>query len=156
MRMLEKWKGIHRGLLELITGILCLGLLFLLIGLFLVKEPVSYAISLLIGILLSVITAYHMYRTLDKALTPGRNAAKIITTASLVRYVCIFLVLGVVLFIEELNPLVTFMGVMTLKLGAYLQPITHKFFNRLFHEVDPIPEPLSDEAEEGIVDDKKE
>jgi len=68
----------------------------------------------------------------------------------------ISLVLGIVLLTDKLNPLITFMGVMTLKLGAYLQPFTHKFMNYLFHEVDPIPQPLCDEAAEGIVDDKKE
>jgi len=154
--MLEKLKKVHRGLLELIVGILFLGLVFLLVGVFLVKAPLLYAISLLIGIITAAVTAYHMYRTLDKALTPGRDSARMISTASLIRYVCIFLVLGIVLLTDKLNPLITFMGVMTLKLGAYLQPFTHKFMNYLFHEVDPIPQPLFDEAAEGIVDDKKE
>lgn len=154
--MLERLKKVHRGLLELIAGILFLGGICLLIGVCLAKEPFLYAISLLIGILLAVITAYHMYRTLDKALSCEKDAARMITTAGLIRYVCIFLVLGIVLLTDKLNPLITFMGVMTLKAGAYLQPLTHKFFNYLFHEVDPIPQPLPDEEVQGIVDDKKE
>ena len=154
--MLEKLKGIHRGLLELIVGILFLGLLCMAVGIFLVKDPMAYSVALLIGILLALVTAYHMYRTLDRALCPGRNASKMITSAGLIRYVSILLVLGIVLLTDRLNPLITFMGVMTLKVSAYLQPLTHKALNKLFHEVDPIPQPLSDDTVEGIVDDKKE
>lgn len=153
--MLERLKGIHRGLLELVGGILFFGLLCMVIGMLLVKEPLAYGIALSIGIVLALITAYHMYKTLDRALTSGRNASKMITSASLIRYVGIFLVLGVILWTDRLNPLVTFMGVMTLKVSAYLQPLTHKFFNKLFHEVDPIPQPLIDDAAEGIVDNKE-
>ena len=40
-----------------------------------------------------------------------------------------------------------FLGVMGLKAGAYLQPLTHKFYNWLFHETDPVPQPLIEEGE---------
>jgi len=31
---------------------------------------------------------------------------------------------------------------MSVKVAAYLQPFTHKLCNKVFHEVDPIPEPM--------------
>jgi hypothetical protein len=46
-----------------------------------------------------------------------------------------------------LNPLVVFMSYMTLKVTALIQPITHKCYNRLFSEEDPVPKPESQETE---------
>ena len=131
--MINKLKRINRGLFELSLGLLFLGALCLIVGVFFVKEPVLYAASLLLGVLLALITAYHMYRTLDRALDHGKDAAKMVTTANLIRYFSIVAVFFLVWLIG-LNPLFTFMGLITLKFGAYMQPLTHKFVNKLFHE----------------------
>ena len=59
-------------------------------------------------------------------------------------------VLALLSLTEALNPLVFFLGYMSLKVTAYLQPITHKLCNKLFREEDPVP--LSEEelaAQEG-------
>ena len=131
--MINRLKNINRGLFELSLGILLLGAACLIIGIFLVKEPGLYAVALLLGVLLALITAYHMYRTLDRALDLGSEAAKRVTTANLIRYFCIVAVFFLVWLIG-LNPLFTFMGLMTLKFGAYMQPLTHKVVNKFFHE----------------------
>lgn len=131
--MINRLKRINRGLFELSLGILFLGAVCLIIGIFLVKEPGLYAVSLLMGVLLALITAYHMYRTLDRALDLGSEAAKRVTTANLIRYFCIVVVFFLVWLIG-FNPLFTFMGLMTLKFGAYMQPLTHKVVNKFFHE----------------------
>ena len=129
--MINRLKRINRGLFELSLGILFLGALCLIIGIFLVKEPGLYAAALLLGVLLALITAYHMYRTLDRALDRGKDAAKMVTTANLIRYFCIVAVFFLV-WLSGLNPLFTFMGLMTLKFGAYMQPLTHKVVNKFF------------------------
>lgn len=151
--MIDRLKEINRGLLELSLGILFLGVVCLAVGVFLVEEPLLYGTALLLGVVLALITAYHMYRTLDKALNLGADAAKVVTAASLVRYACIIIVLGIVWLTGRMNPLFTFLGLMTLKAAAYMQPLTHKLCNKIFHEVDPIPQPL---PEADIVDDKLE
>lgn len=94
---------------------------------------------------MAFITAVHMYRTLDKALDHGADAVKMVTKANLIRYGCIVIVFGIVLLTGVLNPLISFMGIMTLKVAAYMQPFTHKLCNKFFHEVDPIPQPLPEE-----------
>ena len=131
--MINKLKRINRGLFELSLGILFLGAVCLIIGVFLVKEPGLYAAALLLGVLLALITAYHMYRTLDRALDLGNEAAKRVTTANLIRYFCIVAVFFLVWLIG-FNPLFTFMGLMTLKFGAYMQPLTHKVVNKFIKE----------------------
>ena len=45
----------------------------------------------------------------------------------------------------QTNSAYIFLG---LKAGAYLQPLTHKFYNFIFHETDPVPQPFVDEEPE--------
>ena len=140
--MIEKVKKINRALVELWIGILVTGLLCQFIGMWFAGNKVLYSVALWIGIVLGLITVVHMYRTLDRALDLGAEAQKVVTSANLVRYGCIVVVFMIVLLTKALNPLITFMGLMSVKVAAYLQPFTHKLCNKVFHEVDPIPEPM--------------
>ncbi|MBR4083405.1 MAG: hypothetical protein IKK33_03875 [Lachnospiraceae bacterium] len=140
--MIENVKKINRALLELWIGILFTGLLCQFIGMWFADNKVLYSVALWIGIVLGLITVVHMYRTLDRALDLGAGAQKVVTTANLVRYGCVVIVFLIVLLTDVLNPLITFMGLMSVKVAAYLQPFTHKLCNKVFHEVDPIPEPM--------------
>ncbi len=143
--MVEKLRKINRALLELCLGIVFLGLLCQFIGMWFAESKLYYTLALWLGVALAFVTAVHMYRTLDKALDHGANATKMVTKANLIRYGCIVAVFGIVLWTGVLNPLISFMGIMTLKVAAYMQPFTHKLCNKFFHEVDPIPQPLPEE-----------
>lgn len=143
--MTEKLRKINRALLELCLGVVFVGTMCQLIGMWFVSDKLLYTVALWLGVLLAFITAIHMYRTLDRALDFGADATKMVTKANLIRYGCILVVFGIVLLTEVLNPLITFMGLMSLKVAAYLQPFTHKLTNIFFHEVDPIPQPLPEE-----------
>ena len=134
--MIEKLKAVNRGLLELCAGILFWTGICLVVGCVLVKEPLEYLAALLLGTVLAWITTYHMYRTLDKALNLWSDAAKVVTTANIVRYVSIVIVFLCVWLTGKLNPLYSFFGLMTLKAAAYTQPLTHKVCNKIFHEED--------------------
>ena len=148
--MIEKVKKINRALVELWAGILFTGLIFQLIGMWFAEDKCLYTVALWIGVVLALVTVVHMYRTLDKALDLDAGAQKVVLSANLVRYGCIVLVFVIVLWTKVLNPLITFLGLMSLKVAAYLQPFTHKLCNKVFHEVDPIPEPLPEEEIEVI------
>ncbi|MBQ7776322.1 MAG: ATP synthase subunit I [Lachnospiraceae bacterium] len=143
--MIEKIKKINRGLLELWLGILFTGLMCQLIGMWFAGDKLLYTAALWLGIVLALLMVYHMYRNLDKALDMGVNAQKSATIGNLVRYVCFVIVFAIIAVTKVLNPLVAFMGLMSAKVAAYLQPITHKICNKIFHEVDPIPESLPEE-----------
>ncbi len=143
--MIEKLRNVNRALLELCLGILFIGLVCQLVGMWFVQDKVLYATALWLGVVLAWITVVHMYRTLDRALDLGADATRAVTKANLVRYGCIVVVFGIVLVTGTLNPLITFMGLMSLKVAAYIQPFTHKLCNKFFHEVDPIPQPLLEE-----------
>lgn len=152
MKIIETLKRKNRPLLEMHTGILFLGIICRIVGAFIVQNQAFYAKSLWFGILLSMASAVHMYRSLDRALDyDEKNATKLIFRAYMIRYVLIVVIMLIIMVTEVLNPLVVFMAYMSLKVAAYIQPITHKLFNRLFHETDPIPQAMPEEEPQGNV-----
>ncbi len=148
--MTEKVKNVNRTLLEMWTGIVFLGLVCQGAGAFLAKDQVRYAGSLWFGILLASVSVFHMYRTLDRALALDEEAAsKAIFRGYMTRYVCLIAILGIIMLTDVLNPLIVFMAYMSLKVTALMQPLTHKFYNAVFHETDPEPTPLEEENSAG-------
>lgn len=143
-------KKINRTLLEMWTGIILLGMVLWLAGTIFFGGRVFYAKSLWFGIILAIVSTIHMYRTLDRGLElDGKRAQKAIFNGYLIRYVFIVIIFGIIMITKVMNPLVVFMAYMTLKVTALMQPITHKFYNKLFNEEDPVPMPESEVCAEG-------
>ena len=77
--MINTLKKINRTVLEMDLGILFLGVSAQIIGAFIAKDEAMYAKSLWFGILLALVSTYHMYRSLDRALDqPEKTATKMI------------------------------------------------------------------------------
>lgn len=145
----------NRTLLEMHIGMLFFGCLCQIIGLIcgfaglkVLQNQWNYALSLWCGIVLAMISAVHMYRTLDRSLDQGEAAVKMIFKGYGIRYVLIVLIMLIIMITEVMNPLVVFLGYMSLKVTALMQPITHKLCNKFFRETDPEPEPMPIEEEE--------
>lgn len=150
MKIAETLKKANRTLLEMWTGILFVGIVCQLAGAFLAKDQILYAKSLWFGILLSIAGTVHMYRTLDRALDlDEKSASKVIFRGYMIRYVLIVAVLSAIMVTGVLNPLIVFMAYMSLKVTALMQPLTHKIYNKLLHETDPVPMPEAEEAVSG-------
>ena len=148
--MINRIKSINRALLELNMGIIFVGVVCQVVGIILTSNKIYYSMSLWFGVLLAVVTSYHMYRTLDKALDMGIEASKIVISSNVIRYFVIVVIFTMIMITQIMNPLIVFLGFITLKVAAYLQPFTHKFCNILFHETDPIPEAMPEELEEEV------
>lgn len=145
---METLKKANRTLLEMWTGILFLGIILQAVGMFFVKDWILYTESLWFGILLSLTSTVHMYRYLDRALDfDEKTATKMIFQGYLIRYVMLAVILAVIAVTGVLNFLVVLMAYMSLKVTALIQPITHKVYNRLFHEEDPVPMPMEEQTE---------
>ena len=152
MKIIDTLKGLNRTLLEMHIGIIFCGIVCQLVGLFVVKNQAMYARSLWFGIFFAAINAIQMYRSLDRALDfDEKTATKMIYRSYLIRYISVAVILLIVMITEVMNPLVVFMGYMSLKVTAFLQPITHKLCNKLFHETDPIPTACPEEQTEKIL-----
>lgn len=146
MQVIERLKKRNRTVLEMETGILFYGLVCQMVGALIVKNQQIYACSLWIGILCAIFAVHHMRYVLDTALDfDEKNAAKLIFRGYIIRYVAFVVVIMAIIFTKVLNPLITFMAYMSLKVAVYLQPFTHKIYNKLFHETDPIPQPMEEE-----------
>ena len=147
MKVTEALKRINRTVLEMHLGIWFVGILCQIVGAFIVGRQGYYALSLWFGIVLALVSVVHMYRTLDRALDfDEKSATKIIFMGYITRYVILIAVLIIVSVTNVMNPLIVFMAYMSLKVTALVQPFTHKLCNKLFHETDPVPEPMPEEA----------
>lgn len=154
--MIKFLKKIDRTLLEMHTGMLLFGLVCQMIGVFFVKNQAGYAESLWFGVLFAAVSGVHMAKTLDRALLDPSCTAKVLTRGYVLRYIAVAVIFVAISLTAVLNPLVVFLGYMSLKVTAYLQPLTHKFYNKLFHETDPIPQPLPEEEEQEMGDVSRE
>lgn len=148
MKILEILRQKNRTLLEMYLGMIFFGLVSQMVGALIVQDQVRYAASLWFGILLAAVSAYHLYKTLDRGLNYDENtASKVIFRGYVIRYAAVAIILLIIMMTEVLNPLIVFLGYMSLKVTALLQPITHKLCNKLFHETDPIPQALPEEEQ---------
>lgn len=143
MRLLEVLRKKDRTLLEMHAGMIFFGLLCQVTGAFFVKEQGRYALSLWCGIVLAMLGAYHMYRVLDRSLDQGEAAVKLIFRGYIFRYALFVLIILIIIKTEVMNPLIVFLGYMSLKVTALIQPFTHKLSNKIFHETDPEPQPMA-------------
>jgi len=146
MRIIESLKAKNRTLLEMYLGLVFWGLVCQLVGMWFVQDTFFYSLSLWFGILLASVSVLHMYRTLDRALDFGEEATKMIFRGYMIRYVFLILIFAIIMVTGVMNPLIVFLAYMGMKVTALLQPITHKLCNKVFHETDPIPEPLPEEV----------
>lgn len=151
MKIISNLKRMNRTILEMYAGILFWGIVCQIVGAFLVEDREMYARSLWFGICFALVNTIHMYRSLDRALDyDEKHATAMIFRAYLIRYVSVAVILGAIMITGVMNPLVVFMAYMGLKVTVFLQPITHKLCNKLFHETDPIPEAMPEENQEQI------
>lgn len=127
----------RRALCELSIGIIITGIIFQ-IGLIvagLLTEAIGnhklyYFTGLWIGVLLALCSAFHMNHSLEIALSQdAETATKIVRKDSLVRYFAFVLLFGGMMLINIVSPLTAFLGLMSLKFGAYLNPVAKKILN---------------------------
>ena len=134
VKMKGKITGINRTLFELETGILLFGAVCQLF-VFPVKDKAAYRLGLWIGILTAMISAFHMWWSLDHALDLDEKAAvSKMSTHNILRYVAITIVLALTAVSKIANPLSAFLGIMSLKASAYMQFITKRISYLIYGE----------------------
>lgn len=147
MQIIEMLKKVNRTLLEMYLGLFFWAIVCQIVGAVFTDNQLYYAKSLWFGILFAVISILHMYRSLDRALDFGeKDANKMILRGYLIRYVLFILILFIIMYTEVMNPLIVFLAYMGIKVTALIQPITHKLCNKMFHETDPVPEPIPEDV----------
>lgn len=126
---------IDRTLLELLIGILVWGIACQVIGIWVAGDKAGYSIGLWIGVSLAALSGTHMWWALDRFLDyAGEAAVKLITKHNIIRYAVIVVVMALVMVSGFANPLSAFLGLMGLKVAAYLQPFTHKICAKFYQD----------------------
>ena len=87
------------------------------------------------GILIAMVSAFHMWWSLDRALDlEERHAVKIMSTHNILRYFLIAVVFILIAISKIANPLSAFLGIMGLKVSAYMHFITKKISTLVYGE----------------------
>ena len=122
-------KRLNKALPELVLGILLYGIAAQLTGVWLVKDKLLYSTGLWIGVALAAGMAVHMAVVIEDAVSAGSSQGKLITM-SLMRYAAVVVVFFCVIRFNLGNPIAAFIGVMGLKIAAYMQPSIHKVISK--------------------------
>lgn len=144
----------NRTLLEVQTAILFWAVIAVVVGLFLPLESWSvsktdWCLGIIAAAAFAMVSMLHMQRCLERGLDlDEKNATKVITAGYFIRFISFAVVVIITTKAEILHPVILCLGYLfILKVAVYSQPFTHKLYNKLFHETDPVPEPLLEEIE---------
>ena len=119
-------------LLELLSGIISLGVLIQIIMAIAFENYLYNAIGLWTGIGIACFIAIHLKRSIEDSLDLGvEGAAKHARTAYATRTAITLVVIGIVIYFKVGNPFTVVLGIFPLKLSAYLQPLIHKIFLKI-------------------------
>lgn len=126
-------RRLNDALPGLVLGIILYGIAVELIGVWFVEDKLRYTTGLLIGILLACGMAVNIAVVLqDSVDTYGASRAQVkIIAKSVLRYVVVVIVFFVMMKWNLGNLFTAFIGVLGLKVSAYLQPFIHKAIAKL-------------------------
>lgn len=130
MNMLRR---INEVLPDLVVGVLIYGIVVQFAGVWMVEDKLDYSIGLWIGVAIAVGMSIHMAIVLNDAadIAAEETAKRRVILKSTLRYVVVAILFFVVAYFKLGNLITLFIGVMGLKAGAYLQPLTHKLIKKL-------------------------
>ena len=121
-------RRINPVLPELLAGILLYGLLLQFTGMWFMDDKLQYSTGLWIGIALAMGMAVNMAVVILDSVDVMASKGTAVRTGlwSVLRYVVAVDAFAAVWYFEAGNLLVMFLGLMGLKVSAYLQPFLHK------------------------------
>ena len=121
-------RNINRTVWELLLGILLTGVILEILGVMIAGDKLYYSIGLLIGVILAVFMTFSISSSVQQAVDRGEGGAKVTVISSYVIRTVVVLLVIILTGVMKLGSLVgLLLGVMTLKVAAYIQPYTHRF-----------------------------
>lgn len=126
--MIKKLPSVIKELFFLIASYgICVEIIVLIVT----KDWLFYSIGLIVGLILAMGMCVHMYISIEEALDRGESGAqKHVSKMYAFRVGVIFIVAGIMFYFKIGSVVSLFIGMMGLKVSAYLQPFTHKFFQK--------------------------
>ena len=126
-------RRLNPSLPGLVMGILIYGLLVQIAGVWFVEDKIGYSIGLWYGIAIGIGMAINLATVIYDAVTfDGEgNASKRVAAKSILRYIVVAILFGILGYFNFGNLFTAFLGVMGLKFSAYAQPLLNKIVNKL-------------------------
>ena len=125
-------RRINPALPGLVTGIVIFGFLVQFTGVWFVADKIRYSIGLWYGVAIGIGMAINLATVIYDAVTfDGEdNANKRVAVKSMLRYIVVAILFGILGYFEFGNLFTAFLGVMGLKISAYMQPLLNKLVNK--------------------------
>ena len=128
--MIHFLKNADTTVKEMWIGIAVWGIASELVTVWCVKNGIYSGLGLLIGCVLAAAGVWHMWSSIDQALDLGDGAQKFMAGRSWIRYGVFVAVFAVLMVTKIADPLTAFLGLMGMKVSAYLQPTVHKVLEK--------------------------
>ena len=127
-------RRINEALPGLVGGILLYGILIQLVGVWFVDDKLGYSVGLWFGIIVAVGLAINLATVIYDSVTlgEGKDASRRISAKSVLRYVVVVILFLLYGYFDVGNLFTAFIGVLGLKISAYMQPALEKIGNKLF------------------------
>ena len=138
--MIKAFKGLNEALTGLLLGIAIYGLIVEFAGVWFVSDKLRYTSGLWIGIACAMGMGIHLAMVIEEAVRMGDTGTKRLSFKSVLRYLVVVFV-----FFHLGNLVSAFIGVLGLKVSAYVQPFMHKM---IFKDI--APEESTNEQEEEV------
>ena len=125
-------RRINPSLPGLVAGIVIFGLLVQVTGVWFVEDKLGYSIGLWYGVAIGIGMAINLATVIYDAVTfDGEgNANKRVAAKSMLRYIVVAILFGILGYFNFGNLFTAFLGVMGLKVSAYAQPLLNKIVNK--------------------------
>lgn len=126
-------RRINEALPGLVAGILLYGGILQLAGVWFVDGKLHYSIGLWYGIAIAVGMAVNLATVIFDSVAMGdsEHAQRRIIAKSLLRYAVVVILFFILGYFNFGSLLMAFLGVLGLKVSAYLQPFLHRALRRL-------------------------
>lgn len=118
----------------LVAGILIYGILVQVLGVWFVEDKIGYSIGLWFGIVIAIGMAINMASMIYDSVFEdvGKHANYRVIAKSIFRYLIVVILFFILGYFNFGNLFTAFLGVLGLKISAYMQPLLEKTGSRLF------------------------
>lgn len=125
-------KNMNETLKDLIIGIILTMLIVCIIGALVTNNKLAFILGDVLGSVIAILIAIHLNATIAKALDMNEEgAAKYTKKMSILRIIIMGCAVVVALTLPEVFNLIgTLLGILGLKISAYLQPLTNRFITK--------------------------
>lgn len=116
---------------EMLLGIVVSNLLLSIIAMIFSENRMDSCLGVLVGTIVAIIYCIHMAVTIDDALClDEKGASQQMRKHMLIRYFFVCVVVAAACIFKTGNPIFIILSCITVKMGAYMQPLIHKILKR--------------------------